>query len=189
MKPIIGIVVRKDNNIFKIKSSYINAIQKCGGIPILIGGDILSYKNQVDICNGILFPGGVDVLEYDKLILNYAITLNKPVLGICMGMQLINGIEHLQPILNHHNTFHKIHIKKESILYQIIRKQEIVVNSRHYFGFKTSPYSISACAEDNIIEAIEYKNILGIEWHPEDMLYVREQKNIYQYFINICKIN
>ena len=63
-KPIIGILAVVDDELnTKIQNTYINAIERAGGAPIL-----LPYvKNEesidafVSICDGFLFTGGADV--------------------------------------------------------------------------------------------------------------------------------
>ena len=87
----------------------------------------------------------------------------------------------LKQISGHYNklTFdnidsakHKIKIDKDSILYNVYKKEEIDVVSLHKYspkiigkGFKTTSYS------NDIIESIEYNKegyfIVGVQWHPE----------------------
>jgi putative glutamine amidotransferase len=84
---------------------------------------------------------------------------------------------------------HKIKINKNSLLYKIIRKEEIITNSIHSGKLiETGEYDIAAVSEDGLTEAIEYKNKkfnLGIQWHPELMYkFDKDQEKIFQYFIN-----
>lgn len=97
MKKIkIGIVPRtmigNDNNPFEEKSIFQNRYAKkiieYGGIPIgLIGCDGVLSEEQLNLCDGFLFPGGSRIEIGHYQILMHAIYHNKPVLGICLGMQ------------------------------------------------------------------------------------------------------
>src|SRR5574344_2159381 len=87
--PIIGISRRCEDNYIKINNSIISAIEKCGGIPIMIipNSDI---DKVLKLCDGLLLPGGVDVTSTDKYICEYAIKNDIPILGICLGMQVMS---------------------------------------------------------------------------------------------------
>ncbi len=101
---------------------------------------------------------------------------NKPILGICAGVQIINvcfgGSLH-QDIKNHTSkeeiTIHSINIEKDSFLEKIYSKNKIEVNSFHHQAINkvAENFKIVATSEDGIVEAIEYKNIVGVQWHPE----------------------
>lgn len=98
MKTIIGIIPtiklnQNDNpyeDIYKFVDSYSARLIEEGALPIgilLNNGEL--DKNILDICNGFLFPGGnrIDKIHYE--IIEYAIKNNKPILGICLGMQAL----------------------------------------------------------------------------------------------------
>lgn len=102
----------------------------------------------------------------------------KPILGICAGIQSINvcfGGSLYQDIPNHSTKgdvkMHKINIEKSSFLEKCYKSDKIEVNSFHHQAIKkpAENFRVTATSEDRIIEAIEYKNILGVQWHPEQM--------------------
>ena len=119
--------------------------------------------------------------------INTALKEHLPMLGICAGAQIIGGvlgmkmyrntkqytntdIEHKTKILD----AHKVLIKNPSPLYDILQTEEIETNSRHTESMlpyaSDSKLTIYARTEDNIPESwgnVE-KNILCIQWHPED---------------------
>ena len=82
------------------------------------------------------------------------------------------------------NCYHKIKIDKDSIAYDIFKKEELEVNSFHGYEFKEigRDFRITAKAEDGVNEIIEYKKsplVIGFQFHPEHM-----DTEIFNYFIN-----
>ena len=71
------------------------------------------------------------------------------------------------------NALHKVIIKKDTILYNIYKQEEIYMPSMHRVtpARLTNNIIISAKSEDDVIEAIEYHEndyyILGVQFHPE----------------------
>ncbi len=134
---------------------------------------------------------------------------NIPILGICGGEQLINvslggtliqdinslnfkTLEHEQ--LNPRNqTSHKVYINPQTLLYKIIGKKIIDVNSAHHQAVDKvgNNLIISSKSIDGIIESIEslnHKWCVGIQWHPE-FLITEADKLIFMDFINNSKNN
>lgn len=162
---------------------------------------IITYDNYADIdidvlklCDGIIIQGGSIIYPYHYQILNYAYNNNIPVLGICMGHQIIglysttSSEEDLIEVPNHYtlkNKAHNINIKEGSLLYKIY-KNNITVNSRHNYAVKevSPPFKITATSDDGVIEAIECIDnthfVLGLQYHPEDL---DNQEPLYNYFI------
>ena len=170
----IGIAIRKNDIDYFIHKPYLNLIKK---------HTILIINNNTDLTqiDGFIIPGGYDINskyyneipiscnnideEMDKLdmkIVLHAYENNKPLLGICRGLQSINvflGGTLNQNILNHNNENHFIYYNNKYYL----------VNSFHHQSIKTlAPnFKILAKSLDNEIEIIKYKNIIGIQYHPE----------------------
>ena len=130
--------------------------------------------------------------EFEMKLISTALAKNIPILAICAGEQLfavMNGgtlhqdiktynpdaLEHEQSRLNlkMHETSHQVRIDKNSLLFNIVQKEIIAVNSSHHQAVKSvgNAMKISAISPvDNIIEAVElpqYSFALGVEWHPE----------------------
>lgn len=197
---IIGIVARDE----KINETTYQAItknnmrylhNKCSYIGLI------TYENYdlIDIdalklCDGIIFQGGTITYHYHFQILNYCISNNIPVLGICMGHQLIGlcsadqDEEDLLPVENHYSLkkeAHQVRFKENSQLYKLFGPQ-ITVNSRHNYQLKEvkEPFLVTGLSDDHVIEAIEYIDdnhyIIGIQWHPEDL---DNMQNLYNAFI------
>lgn len=159
---------------------------------------VISNKNLDKICamcDGLVLTGGINDVnpkyyneepikekeyKYDeypliKNIVNLFVNANKPILGICAGLQEINvifgGTLH-QKIPNHYlrdGSKHIIEVKGNTLLYDIYSKNTIEVNSYHKQAIKdlAKGFKISAISKDGIIEGIEKDNIIAVQWHPE----------------------
>lgn len=128
---------------------------------------------------------------FDLRLFKIAKELQIPTLCICKGHQIAsvamggNLYQDLsyyptKTLVHNQNSepnfkAHKISIKKDSLLYEVLGKENIMVNSFHHQMLKDIPkdYQVTATAEDGIVEAIEYvdKNyfFLSLQWHPEMM--------------------
>lgn len=115
---------------------------------------------------------------------------SKPVLALCRGIQVINiaaggtiyqdiysqrtkPLKHTQKAPRWYPT-HKIDIKPESKLAQILDAAEVRVNSFHHQAInQLAPgFIISATASDGVIEGIEnpeHPFMMGLQCHPEWM--------------------
>lgn len=164
--------------------------------------DKLSIDTYLDMVDGVLFPGGHKVTPFDKYLLERCIERDIPTLGICLGLQLMScykedfqvypnetNINHFQE--RDDDFTHKVSIDKSSLLYKILGKEEIIVNSFHRYHISENPfYDVCAISEDGFIEGIEMKDKkfhLGIQWHPEiSYEFDSDSKKIIDEFIKIC---
>lgn len=69
---------------------------------------------------------------------------------------------------------HEVEIQPRTMLFKILGKSHLRVNSYHHLSVrKEAPnFRICARAKDGVIEAIENPSLrfaLGIQWHPEEM--------------------
>jgi len=230
-KPVIGIITRtfeEDGTpILGASEEYRLAIIQAGGIPLLIAPtNFICYQKELEVekskfreteirdfyqvlslCDGFLSPGGETIYDFDRLVCQYAYEKDIPYLGICLGMQMLGGMDAflkdqvLDPtILNEGSTNHYIPdmllVHKNQILpsklHDILGVEEIYVNSRHRSHIeKKDFFHVSSYSSDRLIEGIEIPNkkfMLGVQWHPESMTSV-EPRMIYlfQAFIDACK--
>ena len=142
--------------------------------------------------------------ETELLLLKASTEKNIPILGICRGMQLINvflkgtlfqDIYVSKPdALGHvskstlEKGHHTINIKKDTFLYDVFKKEEIIVNSFHHQSIDKlgKGLTISATSTDGIIEAVEGNNIYAFQFHPEEMIKNKTFLKIFVNFINKC---
>ena len=162
--------------------------------------DILN--SELELCDGIILQGGYTWFEYDSYVLEYALKNNMPTLGICLGMQLIanymtnddkviDKTYEIKSNINHSNNTHLITINKDSLLYSILLKEEITVNSYHKTRIIDNKSIVKAYAQDNTPEVVEIHEkafILGVQWHPEKNYKDDENsKKIFKSFIDAAK--
>ena len=145
--------------------------------------------------------------NFEMEIAKGALAANKPVLGICGGEQLLNVIfggsliQHIPDAIDtplaheqpnpRNEAGHKVKIDKNSLLYKIIGKEIIEVNSAHHQAVAQAGKDIIAnsFAEDGVIEGIEHKShrfCLGVQWHPEYHISEADKK-IFQAFVAAAK--
>lgn len=220
----IGIIARKSYDDEKTASFLIRgsnlrtSIIEAGGTPfLLLPQQILNYqdypmlevpkiteqekKNSLELlemCDGIILPGGDEWTYLDELAVQYAIKTKTPILGICLGMQLMGIDQEISRMKRLKDTSHKskeqyvhdIKIRKDSNLYKIIEKDQVKVNSRHIHTIIPSKnWEISAISKDGVVEAIEKNQhpfCIGLQWHPED-LNDEISKKIFEIFVKACK--
>ena len=205
MKKTIGIIAReyiadyKEIELYGCKRELIQYLTRYDvnviTIPILFenDGEWERVKDTLDFCDGIIAPGGSKIHEIDYKIIKYLHEIDKPTLGICLGMQtigkLFNGKIRTEIESGNHCSeeeyVHDIIIKRESLLYQIIGEERIKVNSRHMRQIPFTNLDCVAYSEDNILEAVEDKNkkfFLGIQWHPESRFVDIYRKRLFYYF-------
>ena len=197
----IGITTRILTNdigiqIEKIPHSLVSKLENLG-VNIIIIPSVKNIDFYIKLCDGFIIPGGVTWSLVDVEVLKYAMKYDKPLLGICAGMQLLSNadsfLDHTIKVGNNNHyvpnkeSVHEISIY-DGILKDIIRKNEIFVNSRHHDTVISKDFfKVEAKANDGIIEAISlngYKFIFGVQWHPEDMN-DEDQVRIFNYFVNI----
>jgi len=98
MKKVVGIVPTArlfqnddfyaDNYIFV--NNYIKRVVENGGIPVgIVSEDGYAIGEELELCDSFLICGGARIYPYHFQVVDYAVRSNKPILGICLGMQAI----------------------------------------------------------------------------------------------------
>ncbi len=204
----VGVVLRKYTDRSEIGEYGFNVklLRYLRKYPIKVIGIPVEYDMDVDLeivkaiiadCDGIILPGGKKGTDLNYDIVKYLYEIDKPTLGICLGMQQMSKAfskKNNVKVDGHRcgsDYTHKVLINEGSLLYKILGKTDIRVNSLHSYMIPRSlsyfPFEAVAKSEDGVIEAIEDKNkrfFVGVQWHPEmhDDVY---SKKLFDYFVSM----
>jgi putative glutamine amidotransferase len=192
--------------------SYADRVAAAGGIPVLLppvpgiegavgaldglllsgGGDIdpARYGAEPDPETGTVHPGR-DSAEF--ALLDAAMSLRLPVLGICRGMQIVNVAlggtlhQHLPDVVGHDGHApvpgafgaHEVRVPPGSRLSEILGGHgadlSLSAPTHHHQAVDTlgSGLAATAWAEDGTVEAVELDPaadaafVVAVQWHPE----------------------
>lgn len=120
----------------------------------------------------------------------YALENKIPMLGICKGHQTLNVLtggslyqdlslqdgERIQHLQKYNRTYltHHVEVEEGTRLASLFGAGKLKTNSMHHQAVKRlgKGLKISARASDGIVEGIEDEEglILGVQWHPEDLV-------------------
>ncbi len=201
--------------------NYSNAIEFCGG-TVVFSNEIEDSKS----CDGLLLTGGYDLnpmlygeknlhsehiddFRDDKELelIRIFSELNKPILGICRGLQVLNVafdgtlIQDVENVQTHsrcgsnYDKIHTVNSEKENFITKLY-SNKFSVNSSHHqaIGKLSSEFTPLVRSNDGIIEAIMHKEkpIFAVQWHPERMMLNHQQsetvdgKHIFCSFLLLC---
>ena len=232
-KPLIALMPLWDEkmNSYWMLPGYMDLIIKSGGVPVMLSfsDDEQSVKEIADRFDGFVFTGGDDIdpakygeekikecgqpcVHRDSLefaLFREVIKTDKPILGICRGMQFLNaalggtlyqdlptqkpsGVCHKQPAPFDALT-HSVTVEKGTLLYDIVGTEKLMVNTLHHQAVdKIAPCLVPcAKADDGLVEAVydpEKAFLLGVQWHPE-MIFGQEENSIKigKAFVEACR--
>jgi putative glutamine amidotransferase len=220
--PLIGCTtyhktVRQKNPIemYGLMPSYTRAIVAAGGAPVLIplGLGEESLMTIIERLDGLLMPGGGDIepglyggenhrslggVDPDRdrtefLVARAALDMDKPLLAICRGIQVLNvalggtlwfdlpsqrpgGLQHDQGDLHPRNYLaHTVTLQPGSLVARCMGKTESAVNSLHHQALRdlAPELQVTGVASDGVIEVVEVSGhpfALGVQWHPENLI-------------------
>ena len=212
MKRIVGVMPLWDDEKDSIwmLPGYMDGVYQAGGLPVIF--PFTENEQEIDqlvrMCDGFLFTGGQDVspelyhetpLEglvttcgkrdsMEGIVLEKALDADKPILGICRGIQFINAAlggtlyqdipsQHPSETEHHQHApydrpVHDVMMIKDSPLHKCLKVDHLPVNSYHHQAVKKLAPSLKpmAVSPDGLIEAafMEDKRYLwAVQWHPE----------------------
>ena len=140
---------------------------------------------------GLEYPEDSYEDELDFRLIELFEKSNKPILGICSGLQSLN-IYHggtLKQHIDEHTSKeqlirHNIDIEEDSFVHSLYGSKT-EVNSIHHQAINkvADGFKVTAVAEDGNIEAIEKGNLIGVQWHPE----VDYEIDTFKKFLCLCE--
>jgi putative glutamine amidotransferase len=193
---------------------YVHAVEMAGGEPMRIPLDQsrADVMKLIERSDAVLLPGSkadIDPAKYaaapdpktapadpmrdavDELLLRNAYAANKPILGICYGLQTLNVfrggtlLQHIESPVNHEagrdvRIAHTIDVDSGSRVGKIVapdgkeKRVSVAVNSSHHQAAQKIGDGlrvVARCLQDGIIEALEGSSpdhfVLAVQWHPE----------------------
>ena len=228
-QPIIGVTPLWDEekNSYWMLPGYLEGLEEAGAIPVILplAADGADIAQLVALCDGFLFTGGQDVAPQlygealkptcgelcpardtlERELLRQALERDKPILGICRGLQFLNvalggtlyqdlPTEHPSEIghsmkLPYDQAAHMGHILPDTPLAALLQKTELGVNSCHHQAVKTLAPGLVEMARstDDLIEAVHLPGktfVWGVQWHPEMSLHADEaSREIFEAFV------
>lgn len=201
-----------------VTQDYSESLSMAGALPLIMPylesriEDEEYIKEFLDEADGVVLPGGSDIDpalynsypqkylgnisperdRWELKILELAMEMGKPILGICRGFQLINiyyggslkvdvcggndesEIPHMALMVPKYYKTHQLEIRENTKLAEIFKGDEVAVNSYHHQAVDKVGENlvVSAVAPDGFVEGIEdpdYPYLVGVQWHPEMM--------------------
>ncbi len=211
-----------------VYASYVDAVLKAGGLPLILPARAEMLEESLALAAGLLLPGGDDVdprhygqenrgcetpftdesrVGRDLALLRRFFEEDRPLFGICAGMQMMNialGGTLTQDLENRtathrkpsdapgsHKARHEAAVEGGSLLFRITGKNSLDINSSHHQGLDriADPLRVTARAPDGVVEAVEApakKFYLGVQWHPETET-TPEAAALFSAFIEACR--
>lgn len=223
-RPVIGVPTQTLEEVpgelprcWVMSQKYVTTLASVGAVPFIIPllDDMVTLRAIYDQLDGIFLCGGLDVdpsnynghrhpltgrtdLDRDRTelqLVKWAMVDEKPVFGVCRGIQIINvasGGTLYQDITNEvpdtmkHDYFpvqgryprdlliHSIQVDEESTLGRMLGVRSAKVNSMHHQSIENLGAGLAptAWAPDGVIEAVESQGehyMMGVQWHPEEL--------------------
>ncbi len=207
--------------------TYVEAVRRAGAIPVLIPPQPENADQLMRELDGFLLAGGddcdpavygeerhptVDPMDVrrqanDLALAEAARKHDVPMLGICLGLQVMNvaaGGTLIQDIDSQHDTEirhasipedrarHDVIIEKGTQLAGVLPALELNVNSSHHQAIRKvgQGLRVTALAPDGIVEGVEdpkHPFYLGVQWHPEDMTAEKSGSALFTAFIEAAR--
>ena len=211
----------------RLGDSYVKAIMQAGGIPVLLPNstDLSCVEEIAAGLDGFLLSGGGDVDpalfgerataqlgavtprrdDFELALARYVMNeTDKPVLGICRGIQVMNvamggtlhidlpsegKLCHSMGMYPRNVRTHDVNVTTGTRMAEIMDGTESRVNSFHHQAIRdvADCFTVSTVSvPDNVVEAVEMPGerfVVGVQWHPEELTEFPEARNLFRCFV------
>lgn len=212
----------------RLNDTYVNAVLLAGGIPVILPNaeDLSVIPELVERLDGLLLSGGGDVDpvlfgeratarlgtvtprrdSFELALARYVLKkTEKPVLGICRGIQVMNVAMggrlyidlpdagkfcHSLDMYPRDSVTHGVQIAENTRMKDIMGGAEGWVNSFHHQAVNGAAECFVASAwsvPDNVVEAMELPGkrfAVGVQWHPEELQQRPEARKLFACFVD-----
>ena len=177
----------------QVRATYIDAVIAAGGLPIILPADANLRAELIAAVDGVIMIGGDDVdtrplgiplhpqakvMDAARQTADFALlkqldaTPEMPVLGICLGMQLM-GIHHGAELIQHlGDQLPDSDRHRNDYQHMVTRAlgDGLVASSHHQALGSAAHLEVIGVSDDGVIEAIRDAArpfYVGVQWHPE----------------------
>jgi len=211
----LGTVGKKRRLSSTVGMGYVRSVEAAGGIPLILPPLITGEEMKAifAVVDGVICIGGPDYRrggmhprcsyvypqreDHDFRLFSSLLETDIPILGICLGMQLMSistgGDMHthlpdsFMSSMDHVHVSHEVALVRDSHMISTLGAR-FMVNSSHHQALRTvgRGFVETAHASDGVIEMIEWTGDifrLGVQWHPERMPDSSVQKKLFSLFV------
>lgn len=225
-RPLIGLTTEGPGSErrFWLLANYVDAVTQAGATAVLIPVmPAHSIETVIARLDGFVLTGGGDIDPgqykqarheqvagvdserdaFELILARHLLESDKPVLGICRGMQVLNVacggtlVQHVPDRFGteivHRNdgqpgTMHEVSVEPDSRLADYLGVTRLQVSSTHHQAIdRLAPgWRIVARADDGLPEAMEHQNhswAIAVQWHPERILDEAPQRRLFEAFV------
>lgn len=212
-RPLIGLTTYReraqmlvwDTEFALLHNAYVDAVARASGIPVLLPPQEHGADEVIERLDALVLTGGSDVTperyhqqphphtkivrpwrdDWELRLLERALAVDLPVLGVCRGAQLLNVAlggtldQHVPDTLGHQGhcpapgVFGKtrVALRSGSALAGLLGPEAEVACYHHQALDKVAPgLEVTGMSDDGTVEAVELPGrrfVLGVQWHPE----------------------
>jgi gamma-glutamyl-gamma-aminobutyrate hydrolase PuuD len=213
-RPLIGLTTYReraqtlvwDTEFALLHSAYVDAVARAGGIPVLLPPQEHGADEVIERLDALVLTGGSDITperyrqqphprtkivrpwrdDWELSLLECALAVDLPVLGVCRGAQLLNVAlggtldQHVPDTLGHQGhcpapgVFGKTRVVLGvgSALAGLLGPETKVACYHHQaLDEVAAGLEVTGVSDDGTVEAVELPGrrfVLGVQWHPEE---------------------